>query len=113
MSLSFANAIVRNDSSREKTVPAGPQACRNCKFKNIISAAIARAKRRQFQIVLFRFKGSKVIPSAVVPKFAESVCAESSDLSIAFLTRRGYNQTIDSNGAVGHLLTRSAVFVKM
>ena len=25
----------------------------------------------------------------------------------------GYNQTIDSNGAVGHLLTRSAVFVKM
>ncbi len=24
----------------------------------------------------------------------------------------GYNQTIDSNGAVGHLLTRSAVFVK-
>ena len=55
---------------------------------------------------------SKVIPSSVVPKFAESVCAESSDLSIAFLTRRGYNQTIDSNGAVGHLLTRSAVFVK-
>ena len=56
---------------------------------------------------------SKVIPNSVVPKFAESVCAESSDLSIAFLTRRGYNQTIDSNGAVGHLLTRSAVFVKM
>ena len=55
---------------------------------------------------------SKVIPSSVVPKFAESVCAESSDLSIAFLARRGYNQTIDSNGAVGHLLTRSAVFVK-
>ena len=55
---------------------------------------------------------SKVIPSSVVPKFAESDCAESSDLSIAFLTRRGYNQTIDSNGAVGHLLTRSAVFVK-
>ena len=55
---------------------------------------------------------SKVIPSSVVPKFAESVCAESSDLSIAFLTRRGYNQTIDSNGAVGHLLTRSAIFVK-
>ncbi|WP_417097604.1 hypothetical protein, partial [Faecalibacterium sp.] len=40
----FANAIVRNDSSREKTVPAGPQACRNCKFKNIISADIARAQ---------------------------------------------------------------------
>ena len=55
---------------------------------------------------------SKVIPSSVMPKFAESVCAESSDLSIAFLTRRGYNQTIDSNGAVGHLLTRSAIFVK-
>ena len=55
---------------------------------------------------------SKVIPSSVVPKFAESVCAESSDLSIAFLPGRGYNQTIDSNGAVGHLLTRSAVFVK-
>ncbi|WP_419019733.1 hypothetical protein, partial [Faecalibacterium sp.] len=70
-------------------------------------------KRRQFQIVLFRFKGSKVIPSSVVPKFAESVCAESSDLSIAFLPGSGYNQTIDSNGAVGHLLTRSAVFVKM
>ena len=43
----------------------------------------------------------------------EAVCTESSDLSIAFLARRGYNQTIDSNGAVGHLLTRSAVFVKM
>ena len=42
----------------------------------------------------------------------EAVCTESSDLSIAFLARRGYNQTIDSNGAVGHLLTRSAVFVK-
>ena len=55
---------------------------------------------------------SKVIPSSVVPKFRESVCAESSDLSIAFLARRGYNQTIDSNGAVGHLLTRSAIFVK-
>ena len=45
-------------------------------------------------------------------KMQEAVCTESSDLSIAFLTRRGYNQTIDSNGAVGHLLTRSAVFVK-
>ena len=75
-------------------------------------AGAATRQRRQFQIVLFRFKGSKVIPSSVVPKFPESVCAESSDLSIAFLTRRGYNQTIDSNGAVGHLLTRSAVFVK-
>ena len=42
----------------------------------------------------------------------EAVCAESSDLSIAFLSNSGYNQTIDSNGAVGHLLTRSAVFVK-
>ena len=39
----------------------------------------------------------------------EAVCTESSDLSIAFLARRGYNQTIDSNGAVGHLLTRSVV----
>ena len=44
---------------------------------------------------------------------SEAVCAESSDLSIAFLPGSGYNQTIDSNGAVGHLLTRSAVFVKM
>ena len=43
----------------------------------------------------------------------EAACAESSDLSIAFLSGSGYNQTIDSNGAVGHLLTRSAVFVKM
>ena len=43
----------------------------------------------------------------------EAACAESSDLSIAFLPGSGYNQTIDSNGAVGHLLTRSAVFVKM
>ena len=42
----------------------------------------------------------------------EAACAESSDLSIAFLPGSGYNQTIDSNGAVGHLLTRSAVFVK-
>ena len=43
----------------------------------------------------------------------EAVCTESLDLSIAFLPGSGYNQTIDSNGAVGHLLTRSAVFVKM
>ena len=55
---------------------------------------------------------SKVIPSSEAPKIREPVCAESSDLSIAFLRRTGYNQTIDSNGAVGHLLTRSAVFVK-
>ena len=54
----------------------------------------------------------KVIPSADAPKMPEAVCAESSDLSIAFLPGSGYNQTIDSNGAVGHLLTRSAVFVK-
>jgi hypothetical protein len=33
-------------------------------------------------------------------------------LSIAFFARSDYNQSIDSNGAVGHLLTRSAVFVK-
>ena len=39
----------------------------------------------------------------------EAACAESSDLSIAFLPGSGYNQTIDSNGAVGHLLTRSVV----
>ena len=70
---------------------------------------MARVKRRPFQMVS---SSSKVIPSSVVPKFAESVCAESSDLSIAFLPGSGYNQTIDSNGAVGHLLTRSAVFVK-
>ena len=55
---------------------------------------------------------SKVIPSADAPKIREPVCAESSDLSIAFLPGRDYNQTIDSNGAVGHLLTRSAVFVR-
>ena len=42
----------------------------------------------------------------------EAVCTESLDLSIAFLPGSGYNQTIDSNGAVGHLLTRSAIFVK-
>ena len=42
----------------------------------------------------------------------EAVCTESSDLSIAFLPGSGYNQTIDSNGAVGHLLTRSAVLFK-
>jgi len=28
------------------------------------------------------------------------------------LTRNDYNQNINSNGAVGHLLTRSAIFVK-
>ena len=43
----------------------------------------------------------------------EAVCTESSDLSIAFFARKDYNLAIDSNGAVGHLLTRSAVFVKM
>ena len=43
----------------------------------------------------------------------EAVCTESLDLSIAFLPGSGYNQIMDSNGAVGHLLTRSAVFVKM
>ena len=59
------------------------------------------------------FSGVKVIPIAVVPKIRDRVCAESSVLSIAFLARSDYNQTIDSNGAVGHLLTRSAVFVKM
>ncbi len=42
----------------------------------------------------------------------EAVCTESSDLSIAFLPGSGYNQTIDSNGAVGHLLTRSAVLLR-
>ncbi|UQK37230.1 hypothetical protein MTP41_15505 [Faecalibacterium sp. I4-3-84] len=82
-------------------------------LKILFPLILPERKRRQFQIVLFRFKGSKVIPSADAPKMQEAVCTESSDLSIAFLARRGYNQTIDSNGAVGHLLTRSAVFVKM
>ena len=81
-------------------------------LKILFPLILPERKRRQFQIVLFRFKGSKVIPSSVVPKFAKSVCTESSDLSIAFLPGRGYNQTIDSNGAVGHLLTRSAVLFK-
>jgi hypothetical protein len=59
------------------------------------------------------FFGTKVIPIAVVPKIRDRVCAESSVLSIAFFARKDYNLAIDSNGAVGHLLTRSAVFVKM
>ena len=36
---------------REKAIPAEPQLCRDCKYKKIISADIARAKRRQFKIV--------------------------------------------------------------
>ena len=57
-------------------------------------------------------RAGKVVPSAVFPKIWDRVCAESSVLSIAFFARSDYNQTIDSNGAVGHLLTRSAIFVK-
>jgi len=37
--------------SREKATLENPQIFQSCKFKNFISAAIARAKRRQFQIV--------------------------------------------------------------
>ena len=106
MQLSVTTPPVKKQFRRARR-PAG-----TANLKILFPLILPERKRRQFQIVLFRFKGSKVIPSSVVPKFAESVCAESSDLSIAFLTRRGYNQTIDSNGAVGHLLTRSAVFVK-
>ena len=106
MQLSVTTPPVKKQFRRARR-PAG-----TANLKILFPLILPERKRRQFQIVLFRFKGSKVIPSSVVPKFAESVCAESSDLSIAFLARRGYNQTIDSNGAVGHLLTRSAVFVK-
>ena len=56
--------------------------------------------------------GQKSYQARFLPKKRAFVCAESSDLSIAFLPAGSYNQTIDSNGAVGHLLTRSAVFVK-
>ena len=59
------------------------------------------------------FSPVKVIPIAVVPKIRDRVCTESSVLSIAFFARKDYNLAIDSNGAVGHLLTRSAVFVKV
>ena len=46
------------------------------------------------------------------PKKRERVCAESSVLSIAFFCPVSYNHAIDSNGAVGHLLTRSVVLFK-
>ena len=59
------------------------------------------------------FSGVKVIPIAVIPKIRDRVCTESSVLSIAFFARKDYNLAIDSKGAVGHLLTRSAVFVKV
>ena len=94
--------------NREARLGQRPAGCK-ARPRAAADAGAATRQRRPFQMVS---SSSKVIPSSVVPKFAESVCAESSDLSIAFLTRRGYNQTIDSNGAVGHLLTRSAVFVK-
>ena len=106
MQLSVTTPPVKKQFLRARR-PAG-----TANLKILFPLILPERKQRQFQIVLFRFKGSKVIPSSVVPKFAESVCAESSDLSIAFLPGSGYNQTIDSNGAVGHLLTRSAVFVK-
>lgn len=46
-----ANATARNAPSREKATLENPQIFQSCKSKNFISAAIARAKRRQFQIV--------------------------------------------------------------
>ena len=46
-----ADAACRNDPSREKATLENPQIFQSCKSKNFISAAIARAKRRQFQIV--------------------------------------------------------------
>ena len=95
--------------NREARLGQRPAGCK-ARPRAAADAGAATRQRRPFQMFS---SSSKVIPSSVVPKFAESVCAESSDLSIAFLARRGYNQTIDSNGAVGHLLTRSAVFVKM
>ena len=107
MQLSVTTPPVKKQFRRARR-PAG-----TANLKILFPLILPERKRRQFQIVLFRFKGSKVIPSADAPKMQEAVCTESSDLSIAFLACRGYNQTIDSNGAVGHLLTRSAVFVKM
>jgi len=107
MQLSVTTPPVKKQFRRARR-PAG-----TANLKILFPLILPERKRRQFQIVLFRFKGSKVIPSADAPKMQEAVCTESSDLSIAFLPGSGYNQTIDSNGAVGHLLTRSAVFVKM
>ena len=46
-----ADAASRNDPSREKATLENPQIFQSCKSKNFISATIARAKRRQFQIV--------------------------------------------------------------
>ena len=46
-----ADAAARNAPSREKATLENPQIFQSCKSKNFISAAIARAKRRQFQIV--------------------------------------------------------------
>ena len=49
--LAAANAINRNDSTCEKSVPAGPQPCRNCKLKIIFPLFMPRVKRRAFQMV--------------------------------------------------------------
>ena len=43
-----ADAAARNAPSREKATLENPQIFQSCKFKNNSSAAIARAKRRQF-----------------------------------------------------------------
>ncbi len=52
-------------------------------------------------------------------KKRQSVCSKISDAFVQnrqfcllrFFPLLGYNHAIDSNGAVGHLLTRSALFV--
>ena len=49
--LAAANAINRNGPSCEKSVPAGPQPCRNCKLKIIFPLFMPRVKRRAFQMV--------------------------------------------------------------
>ena len=91
--------------NREARLGQRPAGCK-ARPRAAADAGAATRQRRPFQMVS---SSSKVIPSSEAPKIREPVCAESSDLSIAFLPGRDYNQTIDSNGAVGHLLTRSAV----
>ena len=62
----------------------------------------------------FLFQGDlKVIPNTISPKKTRTCLCRIVSFVNCLLSVPGYNQIIDSNGAVGHLLTRSAVFVKM
>ena len=66
--------------------------------------------RLSIKVVLMQVFGSFCAKfNAFAPKFQICPRAKSSVLSIAFCGLPSYNSCMDSNGAVGHLLTRSAV----